>query len=268
MRMLGFVAPALALLVLSASAQAAFTPWDALPADSWIYAGTSQTRIKLYTANAGAYDVGFDVAQANHSARGENALKFSLSGSTNGHLVSSQLAGSFGVANVGGTRTFSDLVILVAIDAPSLPGDFAMSLALHGTTAYNFSAADFAYYTQGANATGRPSGYYSVTSPSSEGVAYSFSSGMVTLFAAQGANLAPASTVTFDYSFTDLPGTAVFSVYGLDPSVGWIYHTNRSVIDANNPSSPVSTFEVVPEPAAALLAGFGLLAALWKRRKA
>ena len=71
---------------------------------------------------------------------------------------------------------------------------------------------------------------------------------MVTGYALAGADLGPGDSVEIAYAFTNLSSTAVFSVYGRDPDVGWIYHTNRSVLDANNPSKAVSTFKVAPIP--------------------
>jgi hypothetical protein len=68
---------------------------------------------------------------------------------------------------------------------------------------------------------------------------------MVTTYAVEGAALGPGGSITVDYAFANLPGTAVFSVYGEDANVGWVFHTNRSVIDANRPAEPVSTFEVM-----------------------
>ena len=272
------IRPALALLVLLASASAvcaAFSPWDPLVTaaapdyESWIYFGGSDPKLTMHTVNAGSYGVGFDVAKKNLGARGLNALKFYYGGANTGHLVSDSLSGSFAVENTGDNRTFADLLLLVAMDAPSLPGGFALSLGVQGQAPYVFNAVtDFGFYdpaTQGYDA-GRPSGYYSVTTPKASALAYSFTSGMVSVWAAQGANLGPnGATVTFDYAFTGLPGTAVFSVYGYDAAIGWIYHTNRDVIDQNDPGAALSTFEVAPEPSTVVFVAFGLAAA-WKGR--
>lgn len=81
------------------------------------------------------------------------------------------------------------------------------------------------------------------------------------------------STAAIDYSFASLPGRAVFTIYGFDADVGWIYHTNRAVIDAAQPAQPVSTFEVLPEPGTAALAAAGAAAiaarrARWRRIRA
>ena len=80
-------------------------------------------------------------------------------------------------------------------------------------------------------------------------------------------NVGPlGGSVAFDYAFTNLPGAAVFSVYGLTSGRDFIYHTNRSVIDANDPLAPVSTFEVAPEPVTLVLlaCGAGLV---WGRKR-
>jgi hypothetical protein len=262
----------LALLVLLASASAAcaaFSPWDPLTSDSWIAVSPTDPKLPMHTVNAGDYGVGFDVAKKNLGARGLNALKFLYGGADTGHLVSNSLTGSFAVENTGDSRTFADLVLLVAIDAPSLPGGFALSLGVQGQAPYAFNAAtDFGFYDPAALGydAGRPSGYYSATTPHASPLAYLFTSGMVSVWAAQGVNLGPlGGSVTFDYAFAGLPGTAVFSVYGYDADTDWIYHTNRDVIDANDSGLPVSTFEVVPEPSTLVLLVFGLAAA-WKGR--
>ena len=280
--MLRTVRLALTLLVLFASASAAcaaFSPWDPLVTaaapdyESWIYFGGSDPKLTMHTANAGDYGVGFDVAKRNKSgqvigARGMNALKFSYGGSDTGRLGSGSLSGSFTVKNTGDSRTFADLVLLVAIDAPSLPGGFALSLGVQGQVPYAFNVAtDFGFYDPTASGydAGRPSGYYSATLTSESPLAYSFTSGMVSVWAAKGVDLGPNGSVTFDYAFTGLPGTAVFSVYGYDADIGWIYHTNRDVIDQNAPGDALSTFEVAPEPGTLALMAFGLAAA-WKGR--
>jgi len=273
---------ALALLVLFASASAAcaaFSPWDPLVTaaapdyESWIYFGGSDPKLTMHTVNAGDYSVGFDIAKTNKSgavtgARGMNALKFSYGGSDTGHLVSHALTGGFDVKNTGDNRTFADLLLLIAIDAPALPTGFALSLGVQGQAPYAFNVAtDFGFYDPAALGydAGRPSGYYSATTPQASPLAYLFTSGMVSVWAAQGVDLGPAGSVTFDYTFTGLPNTAVFSVYGYDADTDWIYHTNRGLIDVNDSGLPVSTFEVAPEPGTLALVAFGLAAA-WKGR--
>lgn len=259
-----FFRPALlaaAVLFSGAAASAGWDPsvgpWDALKSDSWIYMG-SGTRMTMHAANATQdYEFGFD--QAGGGARGMNALKFSYGGQTTGHLVATGLAGSFAVTNTGDSRTFKDLLILVAIDASSLPADFSFSLGVAGAAPYGFNpTADFAWYDHPDWDTGRPSGYYSLTDPTHEGIAYGFDKGMVTVYAAQNVSLGPNGSTWFDYSFTHLPGTACFSVYGYDASAKtqWIYHTNRAVTDSYG--SAVSTFEVAPEPATLVLLAAGV----------
>jgi len=252
------------------SAQAAFIPWDSLTADAWVVKNVGDPKLAMHTVNAGDYPVGFDVAAGNLS-RGMNALQFSYGGKSTGHLASASLAGEFKVLNVGGSNgpTFKDLLVLVAIDAASLPADFAMSLSAAGQSAYHFDpVADFGYYDEPTWDTGRPSGYYSATSPQKEGVAYALQKGMVTVYDAQQLSLAPGGSVTFDYTFNHLPGTAYFSVYGYDPQdVGWIHHTNRAVLDLNQSSKPVSTFEVAPEPGTLALAALGMAVVLRRRSR-
>jgi hypothetical protein len=265
-RAAALIAALITFLGVAEAKAAPFTPWDSLDSNAWIYYGGSQTRINMYTANAGAYQVGFDQKNTNGSARGENALQFSYGGATTGHMTASQLTGSFGVHDAAGSNgpTYQDLLILVAINAPALPSDFSFSLGT-GSNNYQFNDAnDFGYYSHPEYVTGRPSGYYAATNPQGENLSYDFAGGMVSVYAAQGVNLAPGQTVTFNYSFADLPGEAVFSVYGYDASVGWIYHTNRSVIDATTPGSPVSTFAVAPEPATVVLL---LCGAAWAGRR-
>lgn len=251
------------LFVLTASAQAAFEPWGPLVADSWIYFGGSQTRMVIHSVNGGDYEVGFDQMRSDGSVRGMNALKFSYDGANTGHLVSTDLTGSFDIQNTGNNRVYSDLLLLVAIDASELDPDFAMSLGLHNAVPYVFDPiTDFGYYNHPEYDAGRPSGYYSQTSPSREEISYSFESGMVTLFALEDIGLGPyGGSVTVDYAFDNLPGTAVFSVYGFDEDAvaDWVYHTNRALIDDHRPSAPISTFEVVPEPTVLSLTVFGAL---------
>ncbi len=243
--LLGFL-----LVVPLSFAQPAFEPWEALVDDSWIYIGPPQVRILMHTVNAGDYEVGFDQARSDDSARGMNSLQFSYGGLDTGHLVATALTGSFAVKNIGDARTFTDLLILVAIDADELPDGFEMSLGLHGAAPYEFDTSDdFGHYNQPTYDSGRPSGYYSATSPSDDAISHAFGTGMVTLYALTGVNLAPlGASVTVEYAFDALPGDAVFSVYGLDANVGWIFHTNRAFLDGNRPTQPVSTFTVTPVP--------------------
>jgi len=159
-----------------------------------------------------------------------------------------------------------DILLLIAIDAPSLPAGFGLTLTPSVGPAYTFNpAADFGYYDHPAWDTGRPSGYYGATNPTREDVAYDFSTGMVTVFALPGANLSSTNPITFNYAFTNLPGHAVFSVYGRASGSSLIYHTNRAVPDGNPGGSAVSTFEVAPEPATLALAAFGAAGLLARR---
>jgi hypothetical protein len=256
----------LVILGAAASAHAAFIPWDTLTTDSWIVFDVGAAKPLMHTANGGDYSIGFDQAATGNKARGMNALTFSAGGTGTDHRVATALTGSFTVRN-GGSRTFSDLVLVAAVNAASLPADFSMSLGVSGVTPYAFDpAADFGYCDSSAP-TGRPSGYYSITSPAREDLTYSFPAGMVTAFAAAGVNLGPSGgTVTFDYAFANLPGTAVFSVYAYDATVGWIYHTNRSVVDQNQAGNP-STFEVAPEPATLALVAVGAAAVFGRRQR-
>jgi hypothetical protein len=260
------------LLGSAAIAQAAFIPWDPLVKnpgtgeESWIAYDTAQ--LTMYAANGGSYLVGFDrVLNSVTPAKGMNALKFSYGGSETGNLSSSMLTDSFTV-KAGGTRAMTDVHLLIAIDAPSLPAGFGLTLTPSVGPAYTFNpAADFGYYDHPTWDTGRPSGYYGATNPTREDVAYDFAKGMVTVFALPGANLSSTQPITFNYAFTNLPGHAVFSVYGRASGSSLIYHTNRAVPDGNPGGSAVSTFEVTPEPATLALAVFGAAALLARRTR-
>jgi hypothetical protein len=253
-----------AIAAASACPAGGFTPWDPLVDDNWIEVSNDGTPIVMHTANAGDYDVAFGSAGHGGKARGMNAVKFHYGGARTGHMVSDSLSGTFGIENDGATVA-SDFIVMVAIDAPSLPTGFSMSLGVSGETPYDFDPVDdFAFYDPAGYDTGRPSGFFSATSPSSSDVSYRFSSGMVTLFAATGIPGEAGSIVEFDYAFENLPGAAVFSGYKWLGS-GPIYHTNRGVTDANSPTSPISTFEVVPEPATLLLGLAAGVAALRRR---
>ena len=86
-------------------------------------------------------------------------------------------------------------------------------------------------------------------------MAYDFSAGMVCLIDT-GVVLNPSGgNATISYSFSNLPGRAVFSVYGFvsTDTPASIYHTNRAVTDNNDPSALLSTFEVIPEPSSLLM---------------
>jgi len=264
------------LLGSAAIAQAAFIPWDPLVKnpetgkDPWIAHPENAAQLTMYTVNGGSYLVGFDQippSPASQAAKGMKALGFSYGGSETGNLSSPMLTDSFTVKTTGGV-TMSPILLLVAIDAPSLPAGFGLTLTPSVGPAYTFNpAADFGYYDHPTWDTGRPSGYYGATSPTREDVAYDFSTGMVTVFALPGANLSSTSPITFNYAFTNLPGRAVFSVYGRASGSSLIYHTNRAVLDGNPGGSAVSTFEVTPEPATLALAAFGAAALLARRTR-
>jgi hypothetical protein len=264
------------LLGSAAIAQAAFIPWDPLVKnpetgkEPWIAHPENAAQLTMYTVNGGSYLVGFDQIPpppASQAAKGMKALGFSYGGSETGNLSSPMLTDSFTVKTTGGVA-MSDILLLIAIDTPSLPAGFGLTLTPSVGPAYTFSpAADFGYYDHPTWDTGRPSGYYGATSPTREDVAYDFSAGMVTVFALPGANLSSTSPITFNYAFTNLPGHAVFSVYGRASGSSLIYHTNRAVPDGNPGGSAVSTFEVTPEPATLALAAFGAAALLARRTR-
>ena len=262
------------LLGSAAIAQAAFIPWDPLVKnpetgkEPWIAHPENTAQLTMYTANGGSYSVAFDQIPpppGSQAAKGMKALRFSYGGSETGNLFSSMLTDSFTVKTTGGVAMI-DILLLIAIDAPSLPAGFGLTLTPSVGPAYTFNpAADFGYYDHPAWDTGRPSGYYGATNPTREDVAYDFSTGMVTVFALPGANLSSTNPITFNYAFTNLPGHAVFSVYGRASGSSLIYHTNRAVPDGNPGGSAVSTFEVAPEPATLALAAFGAAGLLARR---
>ena len=234
------------MIGVSVGASNDFDPWEPLVDDSWIYFGGPPDRLIMHTVNGRDFEVGFDQARGDNSARGMNALKFSFKGANTGHMIATEWDGSFDIQNTGDSRTFSDLAILVSIDADARPRGFSPSLGVQGEPPYHFDPKkDFGFYDHPEYDTGRPSGYYSVTSPPGEGLSHAFERGMVSVLGIENVTLRPGTSVTVDYEFENLPGTAVFSVYGRDSNVGWIYHTNRAVLDDNRPESPVSTFEVV-----------------------
>ena len=266
------VLAAAVFLLPAAMAQAAFIPWDPLVKnpqtgeESWIAYDTAT--LTMNTVNGGSYLVGFSqVPNSTTVAKGMNALTFSYGGADGGGLVSSNLTGSFSV-KAGGKMGMTDVLLLIAINASSLPAGFGLTLTPSVGSAYTFDPADdFGYYDHPAWDTGRPSGYYGATHPTREGVAYDFSAGMVTVYALPGANLSSTKPITFNYAFTNLPGHAVFSVYGRASGSSLIYHTNRAVPDGNPGGSAVSTFEVTPEPATLAMAAFGAAALLVRRTR-
>ena len=116
-----------------------------------------------------------------------------------------------------------------------------------------------------------------MTNPTGEALTHIFDKGIVTVFAiedivdAQGVGLASGSSKTFTYAFENLPGKAVFSVYGANVLDGGemeeIYHTNRGTVDINNASKGVSTFTVVPEPTSITLLTCIAAALIGKRKR-
>ena len=259
---------------LAGAARAEFTkPWDALVeidgAPSWIGRGMT-----MYTINAGTYRVGFDDAKPknNDAAAGLNSLLFAYGGSDSGRLAG-PLADSFEIVNVGDNNTYTDLLLLIAIDADAakLAGaGLSLSIGARGGPTHQLDAGGFVFYDPAAlgYATGRPSGFYSITEPSAEPISYDFSRGMVSVVALTGLAVGPlGGSATVDYAFEGLPGKAVFSVYGKISDLERVKHTNRAILDVNNPNKPVSTFEVVPEPAAAALLGVAAGALLRRRRR-
>jgi len=281
-----FAAFALAVLIGSGAAQAAFTtPWDAMTGDSWILSDPTAPLASLpriYPANSSTvYRLGFGNASGGagepQKARGLNSTRF-LDGP--GHYETNAQSGDFtvGVVNAGknpGSENYGAVLVLIAIDASSLGADFACSI--NGSALDR--ANDFAYYdpTSLGYGTGRPSGYYSATNPTGETLTHIFDKGMVTVFAiedlvdAQGVGLASGSSKTFTYAFENLPGKAVFSVYGANVLDGGemeeIYHTNRGTVDVNNASKGVSTFTVVPEPTSITLLACLTVALVGKRKR-
>jgi hypothetical protein len=249
-----FLALAGLTIVMAAPAYAAYVPWDALTNDSWI-SGASPAA-KIYTVNSTGYTLAFGTKNANGSARGVNAARFSDGVNSTGHLQSNNLTGSFNILNNGG-QNFSKVLVLVAIQSDVLSPDFSMSSGVSGVFSYNFNpATDFCYYNHPEYSSGRPTGYYSATTPTGDGIAYNFQTGFVSVYELMGVSVAAGSSVAVNYSFANLPSRAVFSVYAIQ-SGSSITHTNRSILDTKDATATISTFEVVPEPATMLLIACG-----------
>ena len=238
-----------------------YVPWAELTEASWIDFGETFVWPGMYPVNGGragvakSYPVAFSPAGGANKAKGMNALKFRHAGQTTGHMVSSDQAGVFEIVNTGKDNVFTDLFILVAINAEpgSLEGGFEMTLNPETGEGFAFDPNHFGFYD---NPFGRPGGYYLTTDPTDphstdppgEPIAYAFDRAMVTLYAIEGLTaMAQDQSVKIDYEFNDLPGPVVFSAYGYigtDPLPS-IYHTNRAFVDANDGQSrPVSTFAV------------------------
>jgi hypothetical protein len=251
----GFV---VSLLSYPGAVLAEFIPWDPLRYDqvngpSWLF--TYPTPQLMYTVNGGQYEIGFGLVEADGSARGMNGMKFVVDSVNTGHHTSSDLTGSFDVLNNGGRHTFKDVLLMIAVDADILSTDFSLTIANNCGTfdcdgVYNFdNANDFTFYDpdQLDYDTGRPCGYYWATSPTREPISYLSDTAMVTVFAFKDIYLGSGQNATINYEFKNLRTSAVFSIYAYDEDYGYIYHTNRSQLDGNDPSVEVSTFAVIPE---------------------
>jgi hypothetical protein len=239
----------------------AYVPWDELTEASWIDFGDVTLWPSVYPINAGragvaeSYALAFSPAGGGNKAKGMNAIKFRHAGQMTGHMVSSDQAGTFEIVNTGKNNVFTDLLLLVAINAgpESLSDDFEMTVHPNTAEAFVLDPNHFAFYD---NPFGRPSGYYFTndpadphsTDPSGEPIAYAFDTAMATVYAIEGATpMQLDQSVTINYRFKNLPGPAVFSAYGYigtDPLAS-IYHTNRTFVDVNDDkNNPVSTFAV------------------------
>ena len=258
-------------LSVATDLRASYVPWDPIQYDpvnggNWVHYDPTLTSFNMYPANSSAIKCVFDIKKpTDGSARGMNGLKFQYNGQSTGRLTSQALWGSFEIINApkDAGQTFKDILLMVAIDAPSL--DAGWSMSLNGNT---LLPADFAYIDGSAAITGRPSGYYPGpepvdvappgTSPSRDEVSYLFDKGMVSIYSFTGVNLAKTSSpLDVSYSFSSLPGDATFSAYGSIGTAG-IKHTNRALDDQRASDDLISTFSVlagdqgqadVPEPA-------------------
>ena len=249
------------LIPASSTLAGAYAPWDELTEASWIDFGDASAWPDMYPVNAGtagiaeSYPIAFSPAGGANKAKGMNALRFRHAGQTAGHMVSSDQAGVFEITNTGKDNVFTDILIMVAINAGpgSLEDSFEMTLNPETGEAFAFDPNHFAFYD---NPFGRPSGYYLTTNPADphstdppkDPVAYAFDSAMVTVYAVEGLTSMPQNqSVKIEYNFKNIPGPVVFSAYGYigtDPLPS-IYHTNRAFVDANdNKNNPVSTFAV------------------------
>jgi len=168
----------IAMCVLFADVHAnTYVPWDELTEASWIDFGDVSAWPNMYPVNAGSprdslrraevsesYPVAFSPAGGDDKARGMNAIKFRHGGQATGHIVSSDQAGSFEIVNTGQNNTFTDVLLLVAINAgPGSLGDgFEMTLDPDTADEFRFDPDQFVFYD---NPFGRPSGYYYSTDP-------------------------------------------------------------------------------------------------------
>lgn len=243
--------------------QATYTPWDALVSDSWIE--TAAVPAQIYSANGSTYDLSFATAKSNGAARGLNSVKFSDGLVNTGHLKSYLFDSSFYIDNTGG-QNFTNFLLMVAIDADTLPEDFSLSLTARGQT-YNLDpSTDFAFYSHPEYDTGRPTGYHSAANPTGDSIAYDFASGFVSVIdltcVSPAVPILPATMVEIDYNFDNLPGRAVFSGYAIQFESTQVTHTNRATTDMNDPEATLSSFEVIPEPSilALIACGIGIIA--------
>jgi len=232
-------------------------PWDELTEDWWIdFADGNDPN--MYPVNATDFDdindfykIAFLEETTDDRARGMNALKFIYGGTNEGHMVTKNLTGIFDITNTGDSNRYDKIVILVAIADSYLASDFNMSLNMKGQTPYDMNDSHFAYYD---GVYGRPSGFYSATDPNSEAITYAHNSAMVTVYGVSGmteplgyiGDPLYGNVITIEYSFSNLPAPAVFSVYAVASTTGGpeIYHTNRALIDTNNTKKKISTFAV------------------------
>jgi len=249
----------------------AFVPWDALIDDPNMGPGWLKSDLwanYMYTINGDAYQLAFGLARSDGGPRGMNALKFSAHAQSIGHHETENQEGYFDILNTGDTNTYEDLLLLVSVDAQSLPHDFGLVIAADCNditgglstcdSAYRFDPLmDFSFYDPNALGydTGRPSGVYWKTTPTSEPLSYLFDRGMVTVYGLKQVKLGPdGASVRVYYDFDNLDSSAVFSVYGSvrkkDKTTGetvvTVYHTNRAVANPDNPTEEVSTFAVIP----------------------
>jgi len=251
-----------------ASQKTAYVPWDALIDDpnlgpNWQLSPEWATY--LYSIDGGAYPLAFGLARTDGGPRGLNALKLVVDGNDTGHHETTARQGFFDVINTGDNNTFTDLLLMIAVDAGRLNESFGLTLATDVNTVdgsghpyeYVFDPqADFVYYDpcRLGYDTGRPSGLYWNTIPDYEPTTYLYNQGMISIYALKKVNLAPGTGARIYYSFTGLDCRAVFNVYGSvqkkDKSTGLtvtqVYHTNRAVADPNDPAAQVSTFAVIP----------------------
>jgi len=140
------------IAVISPAKAADYVPWEELSQDCWIqFLGGYDPN--MYPVNAAddadieaAYPISFVQAASGNKARGMNALKFIHGGLMEGHLVSKDKAGSFKIINTGDSNIFTDVLLLIAVDANNLDPDFAMTINLQGQTPYLLDVNDFVYY--------------------------------------------------------------------------------------------------------------------------